>query len=88
MPPRRNPYQRDDDGLIDFTGAASSADVVKPGPKPNPESLTQQHERGLVTHLHVLIPRELHRAVKVRAAATDRNVSELVTAALRAYLEG
>jgi chromosomal replication initiation ATPase DnaA len=82
MPARK---RQDDDPAITFTGAASSSS--KPGPKIDPDSLRSKAERGEVVHLHVLVPRELHRALKVRAAMTETNVSDLVASAIAAHLD-
>jgi hypothetical protein len=81
--PTRKP--QDDDAGISFTGATTAAS--RPGPKENPNSLRSKAERGEVVHLHVLIPRELHKLLKVRAAMTETNVSDLVASAIAAHLD-
>lgn len=37
--------------------------------------------------MHVILPEELHRGLRVQAALTDRRLSELVGEAVREWLE-
>jgi hypothetical protein len=59
----------------------------KPGPAPDPEALSAQLADGRGSHLHVVIPADLHRCMKVRGVMTGRTVSALVAEALVAYLD-
>ncbi len=59
----------------------------KPGPAPDPDSLTAQREDGRASHLHAVIPAELHQRLKVRSVMTGETVSAMVAEACAEYLE-
>ena len=59
----------------------------KPGPAPDPDALSAQLADGRGSHLHVVIPADLHRRMKVHGVMTGRTVSALVAEALAAYLD-
>lgn len=76
------------DFLGEIDGGKKRKEEGKPGPAPDPQSLTAQLERGEVSQLKVLVPEELHTELKVRAARTKRTMSEMVAEALTVYLRG
>lgn len=43
-------------------------------------------KRGDLAQLHVLVPEQLHEALKKRAAATKRTITAIVETALANYL--
>jgi hypothetical protein len=81
------------------TREATSAETVEPelprgakargtpGPAPDPDSLRAQVEDGRATHLHVLVPKDLHQRLKMRGVMTERPVSLIVADAIREYPE-
>ena len=89
--------KRDDheDAGVQFSSLAASASDAsrlagatgKRGPAPDPTSLRQQLEDGTARWLKVTVPLDVHRAVHVAAAERDEAPSQIVAAALRAYLK-
>lgn len=59
----------------------------KPGPAPDPDALHAQLSDGRGSHLHAVIPAELHRRLKVRSVMTGETVSAMVTVACGEYLQ-
>jgi hypothetical protein len=59
----------------------------KPGPAPDPDALSAQLADGRGSHLHAVIPVDLHRRLKVRSVMTGETVSAMVAAACGEYLE-
>lgn len=53
----------------------------------NPDSLRSKLNRGEARSMHVILPEELHRGLRVQAALTDRRLSELVAEAVREWLD-
>lgn len=58
-----------------------------PGRPADPGSLTAQLGRGDAKQLKAIVPADLYRRLKVLAAMTDRQISEIVADAVRDWLE-
>lgn len=57
------------------------------GRPPNPQSLRQQLERGEAKQLKLIVPAELHKRLKIRAAVEERDISDIAAEVLGDYLD-